>query len=440
MESANQNFTPIKNLKILLLIVTFGLKADFIAFRKMVHPTNQNTVYLLYDIHVSLLMDEDLIKQLLDKVFYYIKQQASHFTHIDTSSTNDLLYRYALTAKDQLAIEGIIEPALQAYPNLIKQQQDLLNIINNCKISLVNEDWVPIILEHSRLGENKFGALLMRYLGEPYSESPEIRESLTPMHNIGKKITGKFSTKELIRLPLDNYYFNTEIRGSYFSGTPNNQMDKLTISAIQTLFDSYDQSAVIVSEGLEHIQNIEARLATLGYKKSALVVNPNLIQLARTNLELRNLLHELETGKKITDDSYLYSKDGTLSLAKNPIDLQEVFAPELAGTCIPRGVSGQRLDGKQLTPAGIEPMSSDIKGQPVGVNNLARIELILHAIGRQYNDIINLSLTKKSEELSSIISNLSYVEKILQYLGYDYKRSVELDFTTKIDLVSHQGN
>ena len=418
-----------KSLLIFLLIFfSLNIRTDFFALRKLIHHEGNKIVYLLYDLHASIPADTTLADKLKDDVYKYM-------------SENILQWKLFKPWENNQEIKNILASYVNNLPNLINQKQDLLTIIAKYRVSLINEDWLPYDADEDLIRGKLISSglrikFLVKYLGLKGGDG-SYRTYVTPMSGMGEKLSGIFSSKELILLVNGGYYYNADERkGDGLSGGTDQAqklVDRSTIEMIKKLFEDYAQKVVIVSEGFSHIQNIAAELVKQGYQAYPLIISEDLQarRLASTRLDL--ILKDIEFNTETTKG--LINSEIEFSLVAKPIDLKVTLMPELddLGICIEceskiGEISG--VDELKFTPE----LESKLSYETGILTNLVKLEQLLYNSFIAYDNFFNLDLEHKFELLIKSI-NLVKLEKSIHENSVTYNDLINLDLKHKVDLV-----
>lgn len=401
-----------------------AINADFFAFRKLTHPETGKMVYLLYDIHASIPIDPKVYGAKTLEIFRFVIENPTKWSFLSPWETND-------------EIKGMLRFLMNQFPNLNKQQEDLLNLVKTNPISLINEDWPPFNSDKERKNKRQINPLFMsKYAGVLNGDGNghAYIENKTPMFEIGEKLTGTFSKNKFVQLDLGNYYYNPDAR-TLSSDCPTGAeacklIDTLSLDAINTLFNSYDETRVIVAEGFFHTQAISNQLISSGYTPGPLIISSDLQIRRISNPPLDQFLTSFEThaepeiANKLLDPSFYFD------LIVKPIDLKAIFDAELQPdykTVKTEPAASEPVSSKALMPKTTRDVSY------LGVSNhdnLIKVESTLKQFEHTYAQMLNLDLEAK-KALIQTEANLVKIEKVLQQAGHRYNQLVDWNITTK---------
>jgi len=313
---------------ICFLFCPLVLKADFIAFRKLTHPQTKKVVYLLYDVHGSLVGNHSLGKKLsneLDDIVTnaVIKDREigiDRFTFYDEVFEN--IFKQASLIRNNL-------------PHLIRQHNDLADIVKKHHISLIDEDWIDpeekkFDFPFGGIAVGKMENFILRLIGKQEQYKRHLfRIGVSPMLGMSKKLTGKFTSRKLIHIHNNAYFFNPDTRNGSIGEEAVRSVDRLTLKAIDELFIKYNQSAVIVAEGANHIVHIEDELIKKGYVSGNIIISKGLAQERSKSQAIDEYLNALENRDAKKEDAMNFDDESTYKIIAHPINLKAIFSEEL---------------------------------------------------------------------------------------------------------------
>ena len=198
---------------------------------------------------------------------------------------------------------------------------------------------MTLTLESNKLNDS----FIVRYMGIS-SPDKKYREFVTPMLAIGEKLTGKFTAQAFVPLKTGGYYYNPDKRCSDIVGgceedrTACQLFNTLTIKTMSDLFTKYNQEAVIVTEGYDHIQAVAKELMSEGYKAGPLIISKDLKSRRKKDPKLKTFLKDIESDKKETAQMCTMEviRKRTYALIAHPIDLKAIFDAQLQTSSAPR--------------------------------------------------------------------------------------------------------
>ncbi len=329
--------------KKLISFLVFGaflsLKAEFVAFKKFINTETGKTVYMLYDIHVSL-----EVSPISREVFMSHKGQIQEQMRVLSLQIIKNYRNKKLTESQKEELNEPLEQEKQMLakkyaelfrrkhlPSLYKQQRELLALVKRCGLSLVNEDWRDQTLDVDY--DANAGKDLQFLLGNKiYRES--MRSSVTPMQGIGEKLVGNYTENKLVLVPgsEDAYYYNVETRlGSSVDPSDGaGAVDKQIMKGVKKILEDKDKKAVIVSVGASHGGRISEILTKeKGYIGHDLKINSGLIGWF-SPAKLKGIVKSLKENKE--PDLTNIETSIQRRFASYPIDLFRIFSEELP-TC-----------------------------------------------------------------------------------------------------------
>jgi hypothetical protein len=295
-----------------LLLGFHCLRADFFACLKLEHPIAKKKIYLFYDIHSSVIADSDLDKSLLDQIYKINKDWAQLQPLVKLINYKENLNKILIKFSEWR----------NNLPNLVKQHNDLANLVKNFGISIISEDWFDPegSFELNSFHPNCLLKLIYRLIGKEKNYKNSIfRIGVSPLFQIGKTVTGKFTVNTFV--PIGKaYFYNPDDRGG--NQINNSKVDDSILKAIDKLFTDYNQTKVIVAAGCSHITKIAHELVKNGYISSNLIVNKKLNEVRLSSKPINDFLNNIEKNNcnlSNLDDESIYK------LISNPLDLQQLF-------------------------------------------------------------------------------------------------------------------
>ena len=310
-----------KILSALLFLGIVQLQADFIAFRKLTHQKDNKTIYMLYDVHVSIEKDRMSYDVYRDHRDSLQEEMSSLFRQmIGKDEREEKLSENKETLTKQYA-----ELFRKKYlPTLYQQQKDLLALVKNCGLSLINEDWRDQINGEEYDANAKSELQFLLGMRDP---SSSIRLSVSPMQSIGEKLVGKYTENKLQTLPGDTYYYNAEVRSGRSADASDGaeKVDKEIIKGINTILNDKEEDTVIVSAGASHCVRIIEYFEKQGYQSENLITNPGLTGWWRSS-RVKKIAEDLK--KNVEPDLSTLTSSNKYQLASYPIDLAKVFGKE----------------------------------------------------------------------------------------------------------------
>lgn len=301
-----------------VLLKTSPLCADFFAFQKLIHPKTGKIIYLLYDAHGTKNANPEGAKVLYQQIMEKINKFRT-------------LFKKGLYSEDlsNEIINNTTKYREQFFPNLIKQQNDLTDIVKTYSISLVNEDWYQYHSATLLHPKHYYPRFVLG--GKPRNYPDEVQ----PMSGIGEKLTGEF--KQNVLQPIEKttaYYYNADHRSGSYTSESNRKLEANTIKAIDELFTTYNQNSVIVAEGADHLRHILPQLVQQGYIAEKPIISDALQKKSNELSYLKALLkYKFENDEtdinKLSDDEINAQKSvANHALIDYPINLKEIFAKE----------------------------------------------------------------------------------------------------------------
>ncbi len=300
--------------------------ADFFAFRKLVHPQTKNAVYLLYATHASIIGDSSREETLLAEIDLLVDEMASN------AQRRENFFDACKHRQESLEkITNKLNLLRNNKPNLVKQHNDLAEVVKKQQISLINEDWSDL---EQKLMLFPFGGDFRNYyvcpiLGYQEKHNDHVYQvNVSPLLGMGKTVTGKFTECKFV--PVDNaFYYNPDRRNCLFAkchyqgGTQ--EVDENTLYAINELFTEYHQTRVVVAEGYNHCIAIAHELVTnQGYVAEKIFVAPELA--IQHNGDLALFLAALENNDSIQTERIEESYPAlTYTLIASPLDIETLF-------------------------------------------------------------------------------------------------------------------
>ncbi|MDR3646695.1 MAG: hypothetical protein P4L22_04090 [Candidatus Babeliales bacterium] len=400
--------------KILLLILIFALstntfiKCDFFAFRKLTNPETGQIVYLLYDIHAS--------------------KGSQHTKPLQKQIINDLnqfIIEAGIQNKIPESNPQVIEIAKSFYnnfPNLIKQQKDLLTIAEKYKVSFIVEDWPPLDYSEDRVVEGELNKYFYwRYFGGDnftINTNNYYTTHITPMLEIGNKLTGKSTICEFVPLDSGAYFFNPDqrTRGGLSAGIDANEiLENHTINAVEELFIKYKQKAVIIAEGYVHIGIIAKQLISQGYQIEPLIISPALQDkrkdLPHLDIMLKDCENLVDSHQRLTSTQ---NKELTYSLIEEPLNIEMILTAELQKDGIKQvGQDSINISSKPSSFSSISSSSSSYSKKPDIIKQRSTKTHLKRRSSRSsssYSDLIEHSLINDPSKPRSFSSS-SYSKK-----------------------------
>ncbi len=316
------------NLKFLLLInlANLSLKADFFALKKLRQTRSNNVVYVLYDLHATIEADANLTSKICAEIENII----------DKKGTNHLkLYAYKVDE-----INKKIDLLRNNLPNLIKQQNDLINIVKTNRISLIDEDWWSVEMAELNLPigatHSKWWGYIARKIGEEKKyKNFSYRVGPSPMSGIGRMLFGDFKVKKFVPINKNNYFYNPDDRSIAIHSTLNDEIDNQVKNAINRFFRKYKQKTIIVALGYSHSTNVAAHLISKwGYIEESYIINDDLAQQRKTSPIIDKLLKDIENNISCTNEMVSLGEienhnEANYKLIAHPLDLDAIFKKEL---------------------------------------------------------------------------------------------------------------
>jgi hypothetical protein len=304
--------------------------ADFFAYKKLEHPQTHKVIYLLYDIHASIIADADVQKRLLDGMGTIIDNAIADAKKIEQPKAVFSHLKETFNKMDQQA-----DLMRNNLPNLVKQHNDLIYVVKKYQISLIDEDWRDSQEQQAMFplggGAGKFWRYIAHSIGNTKQYKNSVfQEAVSPILGIGKSLTGKFSAHKFEQLDGSAYFYNADTRGGAIGEGGKEKVDDFTLNAIETLFTTYNQKSIIISQGYEHIIAVSQQLCTKkGYNAGPLIISDDLQKQRAQSSTLNAFLKALEMDnytdlKKINMDDRL-----TYFLIAQPLDIQTLFEKEL---------------------------------------------------------------------------------------------------------------
>lgn len=308
-----------KKLFLSLFFIGFTcLQADFFGFKKFQkhrQASLYDTVYLLYDAHVSKEADSTLQKKL--GVFVKGKELQS--------------------AQEQS------EKLLANLPNLQKQKKDLIAAVKQYNLSLIDEDWERNSIMEYPMGHPYKAVEFFTHLAgkqKKYNGST-FRVGVSPMTGIGEKLVGEFTAEQIIPLNKKayhpNYFYNPDLRytGYVRDDQADKQIDRDVLEAINTLFNEKKVlDPVVTALGFMHATAIAHELKKMGYQESRLTISDDL-KARRKKIKIvdgfLDAIEENNVGKvlSVIDKEVDDSNDFNFSLIADPLDVEGVFFQEI---------------------------------------------------------------------------------------------------------------
>lgn len=421
------------NILFFTLLISIDIKADFFAFRRLMHPQTKKVIYLLYDAHASLVIDPNLANITNTEIDKIARNAPMNVKELKPLEENE-------------EINSKLDSYRRNMPNLLKQQQDLLDLTNKYLISLIDEDWPwP-----SDLVSIAFKKVSNKYIGRYFGSSRQYKDKfyalqVTPLLDIGKKLTGKFTKKEFIPLATGAYFYNPDDRWSIGIGGNSVEckaMDATTLKAIDSLFTKYNQHAIIIAEGLEHISEIAQALVDRGYSPGPMIISQDLAKRRTESPDLNQYLNIIETNKKLPtfyDDSIDYA------LIANPLDIQKLLESEFKKDGIKKA---QAYTEKKEQSEKIREEIKPNTGKQVLIDRLTELQQVaaenkLKRIAAQIQNVINLFIfqpyTKDILQLASEMLSDINPQATINYLGQPTQLAVLLDpVKKKLDIEMEQ--
>lgn len=329
-----------KKLNLFLVLGVFlSVKAEFIAFKKFTHRETGKTIYMLYDIHVSLEVSP-ISREMLMSHKDQIQEQRrllsakiieNHRNKKLTQSQKEELNEPLEHKKQTFTKEYAELFRKKHFPSLYKQQRELLALVKKCGLSLVNEDWRDQTLDTDYDANVK--KELQFLLGhKQYRDS--VKLAVTPMQGIGEKLVGTYTENKLVLVPSQEkvYYYNVEMRevNSIDPLDGAEKVDGQIIKSIKKILEDKDKKEVIVSVGASHGGRISEILTQKeGYIGHDLKTNSGLVgwfSSRRLKDIVKSLKDNIEPDLTNIEDSI------QRRLASHPIDLFKIFGEELP-TC-----------------------------------------------------------------------------------------------------------
>lgn len=260
----------------ILFVTSLSLLSDFIALRKLKHPVTAKTVYILYDMHKTVVPDK-----FIPEVQAFKKSVAEHIESASESLKD--IYPYL----DEQAVR-----MHQYMPQLMQQHFDLISLLKDYNIALINEDWPTlsalkiheISYINSRL-RNKYFIYFEQIAGESKLVSSKrlLREKVSPLQGIGKAVTGEFSMGKFIPVGSAYFYNPDERHSQVTSDEAGFKVDQVILKAIQQIFVAYKQQYVIVAVGAAHGREVAQELVAQGYMASSPVTSAYLSEQRKKN-------------------------------------------------------------------------------------------------------------------------------------------------------------
>ncbi|MDR3646669.1 MAG: hypothetical protein P4L22_03955 [Candidatus Babeliales bacterium] len=316
-----------------ILFITISLKADFFAFRRLIHPETKKVIYLLYDVHASIPNDPSLSNEIINEIKSIIKDPSKIAYYKKTIGSEE--YKFKVPWYNNEHIKNKLLSFADNLPNLSKQHNDLLDIIKNNKISLINEDWPPRMPYIGMKEEKELNKLIKRHLGTTvyYKKTYTYIAFVTPLLGIGEKLTGKFTESKFVALSTGAYYFNPDFRNpnQISSRQQNKEIDNLTLQAIDILITQYNQSSIVIAEGFSHIQAIARNLVNdQGYVAGPFIISEDLEKRRKEDPEIDKELEIISSFEKANWDGELNNPDNfNYSLVLKPLNIKAVFNAHL---------------------------------------------------------------------------------------------------------------
>jgi len=309
-----------KKLLVCILGLTQFLQADFIAFRKLIHPKTNKIVYILYDIHAT-------------KVFNPLSEDEKIKEHENLKEEYDLSLKFKRTGTsvttnhpDGLFPDKVIDNYIKKFRethlrNLIKQQKALIKIVKTDNVSLINEDWNNEESATQSIGKIKYLEVLTKELGLTRKTSENKIFQLggnSPMRGLSKKLKKHFSQA------TTSAYSNIDHRTTSYAPEEreSQKVDRAIIETLNFLLKNPDHKSVIIAAGATHSAYSAKSLIEIGYVSKAFIVSDNLAAKKDTNKEIQTILNNLEYNHVFID---MLADNVVYELIEDPLDLIKVF-------------------------------------------------------------------------------------------------------------------
>lgn len=312
----------------LLILNIISIHADFFAFRKLKNPTTKNTLYFLYDIHASLEKDSKFAESLKPLINEIISDSMKPGSVLD-------MYKQIEAGISRLDNE-IIKPIRNNLPNLIKQHNDLIDIVHRYNVSLIDEDWPNIgdtnnIMMAFTIGKRQsfFEYLAKNIHTQEKCSNFVYREGVSPLSGMGKSLTGRFTKKEFVNIKEGVYFYNPDTRLDSLYEEYNREIDSIILHAITSLFTLYNQQSIIIAAGYDHIVAIEYELGKQGFKADDLVIDAELVKQKNPIIEqfIKNIQNNnYQAFLKKTSDN---QEEIICALVRHPLDIKKIFETQI---------------------------------------------------------------------------------------------------------------
>lgn len=339
----------------LLAVVPLFVRADFFAFRKLTHATTGNIVYLLYDLHITAMKNDDATDKALGLLLQKYHEGQEKCRNIDGSK--DLVenkYKSKQSIKDtyQPDIIKLHQDYLSTFPNLAEQHEKLSNIVKEFEISIITEDW-PTIESASRevidtykpsVQERALTGNLGVFQGVAFCSG------ITPLIGLGRSICNKFTIKELVKIPgkENAYFYNADHRGMSSYIPSKDESDMVTQNSLDTLkimLSDPNQKKVIIAQGATHCMDICADLIKQGYSAESLVISNHLETGVKNNKDVANFLQAVKENNTKKADEYGDNADVKIAVIADPLNIAKVFEKEFGYSLANLHTIEQALNG-----------------------------------------------------------------------------------------------
>lgn len=311
-------------IKKILVLILYGISslvhADFIAFRKLIHPETDKVIYILYDVHATKMFntlseDEKREEQETLKEEYNLSLKFKPLSKSITTHHPQGLF------PDEV-IDNYIKKFRSNYlHNLTKQQKALIKTVKNYNLSLINEDWNnnQTIQSH---GGTKYLEAIYKELGltKKISDNKIVQlGNNSPMRGLTRKFKKHFLQSET------SAYSNIDHRTISYTQEEkeSKKIDKAIMEALDSLLKNPHHTSVLITAGAEHAANSAASLIKRGYISQAFIISDNLAAKTITNKEIRTIIHALEHNHVFIDPS---TNNDIYELIESPLDIKKIFA------------------------------------------------------------------------------------------------------------------